>query len=200
MSDERSESEVRAERAAEPMRPRRRKSPLSSIVGLLAMAASVWLLHDLWPDVSYFFSSRDPIDLGAPGAYHLDTAVENRLVHVQGRLVDLAPLIPAIGAQRTAGRIAGLNLIVDKPGLPSPVALFEGRLLPAGRREGYGEYVQRLKEHGTPLGERWQVLRDGERPRHDWLPVLGAALLVLILAVNIVVLLRPLLAARWERR
>ncbi len=195
MSEERSEARGEGEDLAEAARPPRRESPLlhrSPTFAILAIAVAGWLLHDLWPDVSYFFSSRDPIDLGAPGAYHLAAAAENRLVHVRGRLVDAAPIDAGGGSQRTAGRIAGLNLLVDKPGPPSAVELFEGRLLPADRREAYGGFAARLQASGTPLGDRWHVLRDGERPRQAWLPVLGAALLLLILAVNVRALVWPL--------
>jgi hypothetical protein len=178
-------------------RPPRRDSLLlarSPIFAVVALGLAGWLLWGLWPDVAYFASSRDPIDLGAPGAYHLDAARENRLVQVRGRLVD--PLAVTVGRsreRRTVGRIAGTNLLVDKPGPPGQVDLFEGRLLPAGRRDGYEEAVSVLRKQGTPLGDRWQVLRDGERPRRGWLPVLGAALLVVIIAVNLRALLRPLL-------
>ena len=40
---------------------------------------ALWLLWDLWPDVTWFLSSRTPVDLGGPGAYHLALARENRL-------------------------------------------------------------------------------------------------------------------------
>lgn len=192
------------EREAPPARPPRRGSPLwarSPLLAVLASTLALWLLSSLWPDVAYFASSRDPIDLGAPGAYRLDAARENRLVHLRGPLVDaVAVTAGRTGAPRTVGRIAGTNLLVDKPGPPGGVDLYEGRLLPAARRDAYGEVAQRIQARGTPLGDRWMVLRDGERPRRGWLPVLGAALLLFVLSVNVRALLRSLLLAPQERR
>lgn len=200
--------------AEEPDRRRRRSSPLPGVVAVVASALAVWLLWGFLPDVAYFFSSRDPIDLGAPGAYHLDAAVANRLVHIRGRLVDpmsatersavqdlarglggSAEVASGNGSRRTVGRIAGTNLLVDRPGPPGMVDLFEGRLLPQGKRDEYAQAARILKDRGTPLGDGWQVLRDGERPRRAWGPVLGTALLVLLLAVNLRALLRPFLAS-----
>ncbi len=189
---------------AEPERPRRRESPLlarSPVFALVMSALCVWLGFGLWPDAVYFFSSRDPIDLGAPGAYHLDAAVANRLVHVRGRLVDpMTATERPSGAQRTVGRLAGTNLLVDRPGPPGSIDLFEGRLLPLDKRDKYADAAGILRERGTPLGEGWQVLRDGERPRRGWLPVLGLALLLLVLAVNVRALVRPILAGFREPR
>jgi hypothetical protein len=84
---------------------------------------------------------------------------------------------------------------------PGGLLVLEGRLLPAARRTDYAEAARVIAAGGTPLGERWQVLKVGERPRQAWLPVLGAALLLLVLAVNVRALVRPLLAgAPKERR
>lgn len=182
-----------------------RRSPIFAV---LALGLASWLLWGLWPDVAYFSSPQDPIDLGGPGAYHLDAAQENRLVHVRGKLVDAVPVyvggvVGKTGTLRTVGRIAGTNLLVDKPGPAGTLDLFEGRLLPLARRDTYGEVVQAMRGRGAPLGDRWLVLRDGERPRRGWLPVLGAALLVLILTVNLRALVRSLFsthALHQERR
>jgi hypothetical protein len=159
-----------------------------------------WLLSTLWPDLAYFASSRAPIDLGSPGAYQLERARENRLVQIRGELVDRVTAAEGrTGAPRTVGRLAGTSLLVDRPGLAGP-PVFEGRLLPASRRDGYGEVARILRDRGTPLGEGWQVLRDGERPRRQWLPVLGGLLLLAVLAVNVRALVRPILTRPRESR
>lgn len=215
MTDERGVEGGGATAGEEPRAPRRDSRLLarSPIFAAVVLGLAGWLLWGLWPDLAYFASSRDPIDLGAPGAFHLDAARENRLVHVRGRLVDPLPVtvvgklgnrLPGAegrgGERRTVGRIAGTNLLVDKPGPPGAVDLFEGRLLPQGRRDDYREVARLLRERGAPVGEGWQVLRDGERPRRGWIPVLGAALLLVIIAINLRALLRPLLASVQEHR
>jgi hypothetical protein len=164
---------------------------------LVAMLAG-WLLYTLWPDLSYFASSRVPLDLGGPGAYRFETARDNRLAQVRGELVDRVTVAEGrTGAPRTVGRLAGTNLLVDRPGHGGP-PVFEGRLLPASRRESYGQVARILRDRGTPLGEGWQVLRDGERPRRQWLSVVGALLLLAILTLNLRALGRPILARSRE--
>jgi len=177
-------------------RPPRRESPLlarSPVFAVLVAAIAGWLLVTLWPDLSYFASSRVPVDLGGPGAYRLDAARPNRLVQIRGELVDTVAVAEGrTGAARTVGRLAGTNLLVDRPGRAGP-PVFEGRLLPAQRRDEYGQVARILRERGVSLGDAWQVLRDGERPRRQWLSVAGAALLVALLGLNLRALFRPLL-------
>ncbi len=81
------------------------------------------------------------------------------------------------GATRTVGRLAGTNLLVDRPGRGGP-PVFEGRLLPRSALDAYGEVAAPAGRAGRIApGAGWQVLRDGEQPRQQWLAVLGAALL-----------------------
>jgi hypothetical protein len=172
----------------EPTPPPRRAWPLlarNPAVAVLALALSGWLLWDLAPEVAYFFSSREPIDLGGPGAYRLELGRENRLAQVRGELEKAVPATVArSGDARTIGLVAGTNVVVDRPGRGGP-PVFEGRLLPAKQRADYGHAVEIMRQKGARLGDAWLVLRDGDRPRQRWLPVLGAALLLLIVAVNL---------------
>jgi len=181
--------------AGPPPPPRRRESPLlsrSPTFAVLALLVSGWLLWEFFPDVSYFFASREPIDLGGPGAYALERARENRLVQVRGDLADaVAVKVARTGQDRTVGRLSGTNLLVDRPGRGGP-PVFEGRLLPAAARLDYAEVAAALRQRGAPLPEAWLVLRDGERPREKWLPVLGAALLAVLVAINLRALVKAL--------
>jgi hypothetical protein len=179
----------------DPSPPRKRGSVLlarNPAFAVLALAFCAWLLWDLGPDAAFFFASREPIDLGAPGAYHLERARENRLVQVRGELVEAVPVTEArTGNPRTVGRLAGTNLVVDRPGRGGP-PVFEGRLLPARARSDYAEAVAAMRARGAVLDDRWVVLRDGERPRKRWLPVAGWAILALLAAVNLRALVKHL--------
>lgn len=53
-------------------------------VAAIAMAAAVALGFWMKDDAAYFFSSPEPIELGAEGDYHLDRAVSNRYAQVHG--------------------------------------------------------------------------------------------------------------------
>jgi hypothetical protein len=182
--------------AAEPPRPRRRPSPLLArhpAFAILALAVCAWLLRDLWPDTAFFFAPRTPVDLGAPGAYRLALARENRLARISGDLVETVPVTEArSGRARTVGRIAGTNLVVDRPGRGGP-PLFEGRILPAAARADYAEAVAAMRARGAAPLDAFLVLRDGDRPRARWLPVLGSAVLALLALVNLRALVKHLL-------
>ncbi|HEY6099044.1 MAG TPA: hypothetical protein VIW03_06425 [Anaeromyxobacter sp.] len=180
-----------------PPPPRRRESSLlrrNPAFAILALAACAWLLWDWWPEAAWFFAPRTPVDLGGPGAYHLSLARENRLATIRGDLVDAVPVTVARSGQaRTVGRVAGTNLVVDRPGRGGP-PVFEGRLLPAARRADYAEAVAAMRARGAPAMDGFLVLRDGERPRTRWLPVLGSAVLAFLVALNLRALVKHLTA------
>jgi hypothetical protein len=165
----------------------------SPVFAAAVLAAVGWLLWDLWPEAAFFFSSTAPVDLGAPGAYHLDRARPNRLVRIAG-----APVAAVTGtetrggAQRRVVGLLGTNLAVDRPGGAGPAAVYEGRLLPHRRGEDYAPFVAELRRRGWAPGDRWMVLRDGERPRQRWGPPLLSLLLLGVGAVNLKALLRTL--------
>jgi hypothetical protein len=177
--------------------PPRRPSPFwrrSPIFAAPALALCLWLLWDLWPEVAYFASSREPIDLGGPGAYRPERAQPNRLVRLTGvpaAQVSITDL--RAKEERAVLGLRGLNLAVDRPGRAGPTAVYEGRLLPRARSADYAEAVGRLRERGWEAGERWQVLVDGERPRARWLQPLLALLVLAVAGVNGRALVRSLL-------
>jgi len=179
-----------------PPPPRRRPalSAISAPVAVVALAAVAWLLWDLWPDVAYFASSREPIDLGRPGGYHLELAVTNRLVRVDGPPVASVGGVDARGGdERRVVGLFGLSLAVDRPARAAPTTVHEGRLLPARKSADYVPFVAELKRRGWAAGDRWMVLREGERPRSRWGPPLLALLLVALGALNIRALVRQVL-------
>lgn len=176
------------------MNDEKRESPFlrrSPVFALVTVLLAGWLLWDFWPDVRYFFSPVEPIDLGGPGAYHLERARTGRLVQVRGELREAIPIVEG-KAVRMVGRLAGTNLLIDRPGRDGP-PLYEGRLLaekPA--RVKYAPAVAEMRARGTQLGDAWLVLRDGERPRTGLLPIGGSAVLLVLLAINLRALLKSL--------
>ncbi len=166
----------------------RRESPLlrrSPVWAVPALALCAWLLWDSWPDVAYFLSSRQPIDLGAPGAYHLERAVPNRLVRLAGAPAAAVGIADARAREeRAVLGLRGLNLAVDRPGRGTPAAVYEGRLLPASRSADYAAAVAALRSRGWEAGERVLVLRDGERPGGRWAPLAWSAVLLVVALLN----------------
>lgn len=176
--------------------PKKRESPFlrrSPVFAVVMILAAGWLLWDFLPDVRYFFSPVEPIDLGAPGAYHLDRARTDRLVQIRGDLREAVPVVEG-KAVRMVGRIANTNLLVDRPGRDGP-PIFEGRLLAVKvARKTYAPVVAEMRAQGTQLGDAWLVLRDGERPRTRYVPIAGSAILLVVLAINLRALLRSFVA------
>ncbi|HEU4383024.1 MAG TPA: hypothetical protein VFR85_05900 [Anaeromyxobacteraceae bacterium] len=173
--------------------PPRRPSPFwarSPVFAAAALAAVGWLLWDMWPDTAYFFSSTAPIDLGAPGAYHLERARPNRLVRVAGAPVAAVTGVETRGGERRVVGLFGLSLAVDRPGGAAPAAVYEGRLLPDRRGRDYAPFVAELGRRGWKPGDRWMVMRDGERPRQRWSRPLLSLLLLAVGAVNLRALVR----------
>jgi len=179
-----------------PGAPPRPRSPLwrrSPVFAVPALALCGWLLWDLWPEVAYFASSREAIDLGGPGTYRLDRAQPNRLVRLTGVAAAQVSITDLRAKEeRAVLGLRGLNLAVDRPGRAGPTAVFEGRLLPRARAADYGEAVGQLRARGWEAGERWQVLRDGERPGARWLHPLLALVALAIAAVNAWALVRTI--------
>jgi hypothetical protein len=165
-----------------------RESPLwrrSPLFAAAALAACAWLLWGFAPDVAYFFSPRDPIDLGGPGGYRLEAAQANRLVRVAGAPAARVGISDARGKdERTVIGLRGVNLAVDCPGRPGSLVVYEGRLLPRAEAAYYGEAVAALRSRGWEVGERWLVVRDGERPRARYTAPALALLALAIAAIN----------------
>jgi len=183
-------SEVRPGPAPPPDRAPRAKGrvlfTVSPVVACLALVAIAWLFWDLWPDVSYFLSLKEPIDLGVPAAYHLDRAVPNRFCRIAGAPMASVKGIESRGrAERRVVGLLGVNLVVDRPGGAGPAAVYEGRLLPTRASREYAPFVEALKQRGWNAGERWLVLRDGERPRTRWGRPLLSLLLLALAAMNL---------------
>ncbi|HYQ81980.1 MAG TPA: hypothetical protein VEP68_10780 [Anaeromyxobacteraceae bacterium] len=172
--------------------PRRALLSRSPVFAAAALAAVGWLLWDLWPDTAFFLSSTEPIDLGAPGAYQLDRARPNRLVRIAGASAASVAGVEKRGGERRVVGLLGTSLAVDRPGEVAPAAVYQGRLLPARRGQDYAPFVAELRRRGWTPGERWMVLRDGERPRQRWTAPLLSLLLLAVGALNARALVRSL--------
>jgi len=170
-----------AEVDAAPPPPRRSaflaRNPVFAGVALVACG---WLVWDMAPDVAYFFSPRDPIDLGAPGAYRLDAARANRLVRIQGAVAAQVPVTTSRGEARRVVGLAGTSVAVDRPASGGPSGADEGRLLPRREARAYDAAVAALREGGFAAPGEVAVVRDGERPGQRWSrPILSLVALLL---------------------
>jgi len=176
--------------------PSRRGYRRSRWLAGAVLAASLWLLWETRLEVAYFASSPTPIDLGVFGGLHLERARSNRLVRVAGPVVGLVPGVEGAGERRRVSGLFGTNLMVDRPASASPAAVYEGRLLPSSRQGDYAPFAGELGKQGWVSGDKFMVLREGERPRTRYREPLLALLLLSLASFNGAYLVRSLLPRR----
>lgn len=200
----------RDERIAELETRIRRRSPVGvkAPVALLAVLAGVAMIALQWQDVSCFFSSRTPIDLGSEDGYRFEALTSNRYAQVHG----IPTLRGAYWRDRDRTYIVlglrGTPLLVRREALPgeewlpgkpppqpnqSPFAV-RGRLLAQVDASRHREAFDTLRAMGEVRprdGQMW-ILLEGQRPGADSGVLLSVLGLALFIAVNAYFLWRAL--------
>lgn len=202
MSEEQLIREERERRIAEleARQARRPRSPLRIPVALVGIGVATALLVMQWREVSYFFSPRTPLSLGAEGDYRYPEQVSNRYAQLHG--------VPTTqGAYEREGDavfvLVGLRdspFLVRRPALPGeewsqgrkppqpdqrPFAV-RGRLLAEEDASRYSEAFKLMRERGEvqPLQGRLWIIIEGQRPGEDLGRLVVTLLLVLVIAAN----------------
>lgn len=210
MSEEQLIREERERRIAEleARLARRPRSPLRAPVALVGIGVAVALLVMQWREVRYFFSPRTPLSLGAEGEYRYPELVSNRYAQLHG--------IPTShGAYERDGDavfvLVGLRdspFVVRRPALPGedwapgkrpprpdqrPFAV-RGQLLAEEDAPRYRDAFELLRTKGEvqPLEGRLWIVIEGQRPGEDLGRLAVTMLLVLVIATNVLFLVRGL--------
>jgi hypothetical protein len=210
MSEEQLIREERERRIAEleEQLARRPRSPLRAPVALVGIGVAAALLVMQWREVRYFFSPRTPLSLGAEGEYRYPELVSNRYAQLHG--------IPTShGAYERNGEavfvLVGLRdspFVVRRPALPGeswapgkrppqpdprPFAV-RGRLLAEEDAPRYKDAFELLRAKGEvqPLQGRLWIVIEGQRPGEDLGRLAVTLLLVLVIAANVLFLVRGL--------
>ena len=185
-------------------------------VAVLALVGAVLLLLMERENVEYFFSSRDPLSLGAEGDYHFDRALSNRYAEVHGTptlrgaygVEGSDQHVVVVGLQNTA-------LLVKRNALPTeqwkvgttpphpdqrPFTA-QGRLL--SRDEAIANHrasdaFAKFDEYGE-IKPKWLLL-EGARPGHDFKAMAWFGVLLAFAGVNLWLLIRGVLAMLSRRR
>jgi hypothetical protein len=176
-------------------------------VAALALCAAVGLLWMQYDEVSYFFSSREPLSLGLEGDYHLERALPNRYAEIHG-----TPTIRgAYGIDRSDQHfvVVGLQnspVLVKRRALPSedwrpgttppqpdqrPFAA-QGRLIARGAASRWSDAFTKHDEYGE-VKAHWLLL-EGARPGGDFAAMAWIGVLFAFAGVNLWLLLRGVLA------
>lgn len=173
--------EDRGERIAE-LEARLSRTPSVGVKPPVALAALCGAVALLWMqrlDAGYFFSSKEPISLGAEGEYHFDRAVTNRYAQVRGvptsrgaYYEDAGKTWVVVGLRETPLLVTRPTLETErwKPGSTAPQPdqrpfAVRGRLLAREDAELYKDGFTRLEEMGE-VKPQW-ILIEGNRPGTD---------------------------------
>lgn len=177
-------------------------------VAAVALAGSLFLLYSMRSDLAYFFSSREPIELGAEGDYHFERAVTNRYAQVHG-----VPSLRGWYVDEPSGSyvIVGVSdtpLLVRRATFPEEARdatgkrpqpkqnpfFARGRLLD---RDDASRYSEVFEQYARWSGERMEWLLLAEQPPGgDRTVVLSGAFLVIFSLVNAWLLVRGLMVRR----
>lgn len=145
-------------------------------VAVVALVASLGLAASYFHDVAYFFSNREPIELGAEGSYHFDRAVTNRYAQLHGvpsgrgwYVEEAAGAFVIVGVNDTPIAVRRVTFEEENKRLgdgkrPQPRQnpfFARGRLL---SREEASKYEEALREYDAWSGGHVQWLLLAESP------------------------------------
>ncbi len=181
------------------------------IVAALALVIAGWVMWTQRADVSYFFSSREPVQLGVEGAYGFDQAATNQYAQLHG-----APTIRGaygiegeqqfvvIGVQNTQLLVKRKALSTEewKPGTTPPPPdqrsfTAAGRLLSREDAKRWDDAFIKHESFGE-LKPKW-ILLEGARPGGDFGAIGWFGLVVAFALVNAWLLVRGV-GSRLSRR
>ncbi len=171
-------------------------------VAALALIITGWVMWTQRADVSYFFSSRDPIQLGVEGAYRFDQAATNRYAQLHGAPalrgaygLDGDQQFVVIGVQNTPLLVKRKALPTEewKPGT-TPPAPDQRSFTAAGlllSREQASRWEDAFAKHEGfgELKPKW-ILIEGARPGSDFAAIGWFGLVVAFAVVNAWLLVR----------
>jgi hypothetical protein len=182
---------------------------VTPFVAAFALALCGGLLYMQWRDASYFFSSRDPIQLGAEGDYRFGDARDNRYVEIHGVPtsrgafgVDGKETVVAVGVRDTPLMVWRRALKSEewapgnKPPPPNQQSFaVRGRLLArATAPDKFSDAFTKLDGFGE-ISPKW-VLVESSRPGGDFGTAAWTTLLMALAGFNAWLLARGLAAMR----
>lgn len=179
-------------------------TPVVSGVALTLCGVMLWMQ---WPDTQYFFSAKDPIQLGAEGDYRFEGARDNRYVELHGVPtsrgafgVDGKETVVAVGVRDTPVMIWRKALRGEEwtPGTKPPPPnqqsfTVRGRLLArAAAPEKYNDAFQKMDGFGE-INAKW-VLVESSRPGGDFSTAVWTTVLMALAGFSAWLLVRGLIA------
>ncbi|NMB76229.1 MAG: hypothetical protein GYA21_14000 [Myxococcales bacterium] len=159
----------------------------------------LWMLRD---EIGYFFSSGEPLDLGAAEELSPRALPHNTFVSVQGIARDLC-----VRADLLTGKVRFLYLLGSEMGsriliqvpagdeggcLGAEERAFRGRLVALAATRRFDGVVTYYREHfpSAPRDGALYLLLDGERPRSGWFYPAVVGVLLLLFAINLRLLVK----------
>lgn len=184
--------------------------PPVAAIALAGALAMMWLQRD---DLAYFFSSREPIDLGVEGAYRFDLAQTNRYAQLHGvptshgaYWMERDETYLAIGVRETPLLVRRATFPNEAwapgsaKGPPPDQRPFSvrGRLL---SRADASKYEDAFKKHDewAEVGAKWMLLAE-QRPGGDYAGMMWFSVLLAFAGVNVWLLVRGVVAFLKRRK
>ncbi len=206
--------EARAKRLAQ-LEAKLSKPPSVGVVppvAALALVGALGLLFMQRQDFEYFFSPKEPLELGAEGNYHFEVAQSNRYAQVHGTPTVRGAYWLEQGSTLVAIGLRDTPLMVRRATLPSEnwrvgttppqpdqrTFSVRGRLLSRADASKLGDAFSQLETWGE-VHPAWVLLAE-ERPGGNMGTMAWLAGLTTFAAVNAWLLLRGLLSRRTRRQ
>ena len=178
------------------------KAPVA-VAGLAVVALLTW---QGWADVAYFFSPREPLTLGAEGAYRLEEIASNRYVQLHGVPTQRGLYVDESGRASVIVGLRDSPFMVKRPPLPGeertpgrapprpdqrPFGV-RGRLLTAEDAPAFSAAFEQLRGFGElqPWKGQLFLVVEGDKPGRDAGLALAMGLLSAFAAFNAWVLFR----------
>ena len=189
------------------------KIGVTPIVAGVALALCGVMLWMQWPDTQYFFSPKDPIQLGAEGDYRFEAARDNRFVELHGVPtsrgafgIDAKETVVAVGVRDTPVMIWRKALRGEdwKPGSKPPPPnqqpfTVRGRLLArATAPDKYADAFQKMDGFGE-ISAKW-VLVESSRPGGDFPTAAWTTVLMALAGFSAWLLVRGVLAMKPTKK
>lgn len=187
------------QRRAERVRSRgtRRLAMLGVFAVFIGLAS--WMLAD---ELAYFFSSRQPVELGRAEEMQVAALGHNRYVRITGIARDMCIRADVLGDSVRflflMGSQMGARILIEAPALEQEGCQgavqgeFRGRLLNLARTDRYDAVLAYYRENFpvAPAQGPVYMLQQGRRPGDGWIYPAVLGLLLALAGVNFALLLR----------
>jgi len=168
----------------------------------LVLALALVLIYMLRDDLTYFFESRTPVDLGLAEEMQTRPLEHNSYVHLHGIARDMCIkadlLTGSVRFLYLLGSDLGSRILIAAPSEKEAGCLgaidsdFDGRLVSFDETRRYDRVLSYYRKHfpSAPREGPVYMLQDGKLPRSAWWYPLAVLVILLLWVLNVRTLIR----------